>query len=46
VAAVWTILNLLRGKPFPQWDLVAFAIPLLCDLILEAKDTELLVDAW
>jgi len=47
ILAVWTISNLLRGKRHPDWGLVASAIPLLCQLILNhGLDEEILSDAW
>lgn len=43
--AVWTVSNLMRGKPHPQWDLVHMAIPVLCDLVCQ-KDEEVTSSAW
>ena len=36
----------MRGKPSPEkWELVAYVIPLLCEL-LNHEDEEILTDAW
>ena len=42
--AVWTVSNLCRGRPAPDFDLVAPAIPVLAGF-LGAPDVEMLTDA-
>eukprot|EP01130_Rhizamoeba_saxonica_P002268 TRINITY_DN12108_c0_g1_i1.p1 TRINITY_DN12108_c0_g1~~TRINITY_DN12108_c0_g1_i1.p1 ORF type:complete len:522 (+),score=116.16 TRINITY_DN12108_c0_g1_i1:38-1603(+) len=41
--AAWTISNLCRGKPQPNWNLVSKSIPALCRLIY-FEDTRTLID--
>jgi importin subunit alpha-6/7 len=42
--AAWTLSNLCRGKPQPDWTLVAPSLPVLAGL-LTSEDRELLTDA-
>ena len=42
--ATWTLSNLCRGKPQPQWMSVAGALPILAQLIF-SNDDEVLADA-
>jgi HEAT repeat protein len=42
--ATWTLSNLCRGKPQPQWDIVSRALPTLARLIY-CTDDEVLTDA-
>ena len=42
--ATWTLSNLCRGKPQPQWELVMPALPVLAQLI-HSQDDEVLTDA-
>jgi len=42
--ATWTLSNLCRGKPQPQWQMVAPALPILAQLIF-SNDDEVLADA-
>ncbi|KAG2379162.1 hypothetical protein C9374_007800 [Naegleria lovaniensis] len=41
--ATWTLSNLFRGKPVPDWNLVSEAIPTLTSLLF-SSDEEILVD--
>jgi hypothetical protein len=42
--AVWTIANLCRGKPAPQFSLVSACIPALAKAVM-SSDVEMLADA-
>lgn len=42
--ATWTLSNLCRGKPQPEWNLVVAALPVLAQLIY-SRDDEVLTDA-
>lgn len=42
--ATWTLSNLCRGKPAPQWGLVTSVLPVLAQLI-QSNDDEVVMDA-
>eukprot|EP00475_Leptophrys_vorax_P033887 TRINITY_DN539_c0_g1_i1.p1 TRINITY_DN539_c0_g1~~TRINITY_DN539_c0_g1_i1.p1 ORF type:complete len:534 (-),score=177.11 TRINITY_DN539_c0_g1_i1:116-1717(-) len=42
--ATWALSNLCRGKPQPEFDQIAPALPVLCNL-LQMRDDEILIDA-
>jgi importin subunit alpha-1 len=42
--ATWALSNLCRGKPQPEFEFIAPALPVLCNL-LQTKDDEILIDA-
>jgi len=42
--ATWALSNLCRGKPQPEWEEIAPAVPVLCKLVYSSDD-EVLTDA-
>jgi len=42
--ATWALSNFCRGKPQPEWEMVAPAVPVLCKLVY-SSDEEVLTDA-
>jgi len=44
-SASWTLSNLTRGKPYPEWDYVSKAIPFLSQIIKEVQSPEIVSHA-